>query len=154
MFANEHGGYLPKAENNMSAVMLGWSSPQSTRWEFASNMASWEWAIMKYLNKNRAVFTCPGDSGLRQRHLWNDTSPPATLGGEDPKRDDVIGSYRMNWSNEILSGSQNLSAGYNSCVMTSPKLSQVKPADQAIIYIEGTNGYLDGGNFLPAMGKI
>jgi prepilin-type processing-associated H-X9-DG protein len=112
-------------------------------------MASWEWAIMKYVNKNKAVFTCPGDTGERQRHLWNDASSATRVGGEDAKLDDVVGSYRMNWSNEILSGSKNLSAGYASCIMTSPKIGQIKPADQAIIYVEGTNGYLDGGNFFP-----
>ena len=78
MFANEHGGYLPKAENNMGPVMLGWNQPRGTRWEFAENMASWEWALMKYLSKNKGVFVCPADSGQRVRHNWNDTSSAAT----------------------------------------------------------------------------
>jgi prepilin-type processing-associated H-X9-DG protein len=147
MFANEHGGYLPKAENNMGPVMLGWSGVQGTRWEFAQDMASWEWALMKYLNKNKEVFTCPADSGLRVRHNWNDTSSATNLGGENGKLDNVVGSYRMNWSNEILGGSGNLGAGYGSCLMTSPKVTQVKPADRAIIFIDGTNGFSDGGNF-------
>jgi prepilin-type N-terminal cleavage/methylation domain-containing protein/prepilin-type processing-associated H-X9-DG protein len=147
MFSNEHGGFLPKAENNMSPVMLGWNLPQSTRWEFAQDMASWEWAIMKYVNKNKLVFICPADSGQRVRHLWNDTSSPTNLGGEDPKLDNVVGSYRMNWSNEMLGGSKNLGSGYNACTMTSPKLTQMKPAERAIIFADGTNGFSDGGNF-------
>jgi len=147
MFTNEHGGFLPKAENNMGPVMLGWNAPQASRWEFAQDMASWEWAVMKYVNKNRGVFICPSDSGQRVRHIWNDTSSTQNLGGEDPKLDNVVGSYRMNWSNESLGGSKNLGGGYNACIMTSPKLTQMKPAERAILFADGTNGFSDGGNF-------
>ena len=147
MFAGEHAGYLPKAENNMGPVMLGWDRPQGTRWEFAPDMASWEWAIMKYVSRNKGVFVCPADAGLRVRHLWNDTVAAPRVGGEDPKLDNVVGSYRMNWSNEVLDGSKNLGAGYNACVMISPKVTQVKPADRAILFMDGTNGFSDGGAF-------
>src|SRR5213075_447395 len=40
MFANEHGGYLPKAENNGSPRMQGWSNRRGTRWEFDDNLWS------------------------------------------------------------------------------------------------------------------
>jgi prepilin-type N-terminal cleavage/methylation domain-containing protein/prepilin-type processing-associated H-X9-DG protein len=140
MFANEHGGYLPKAENNMGPVMMGWNQPRGTRWEFAENMASWEWALMKYLNKNRGVFICPADSGQRVRHNWNDTSSAATLGGEDGKLDNVVGSYRYNWSNEILGGNP---LDYNATEFIAPKLNQLKPAEQAIIYMDGLGSHAD-----------
>src|SRR6478672_8403423 len=58
MFANEHAGYLPKAENNGSSHMRGWSVRMSERWEFDDNLWSWQWALYKYVNKNGAVFQC------------------------------------------------------------------------------------------------
>jgi len=139
MFANEHGGYLPKAENNGSPRMQGWSLRLGTRWEFDDNMWSWQWALYKYVNKNAAVFQCPADNEPKTRYTWNDGQP-------DGKLDNFAGSYRMNWSNETLeaaTGAPNLSSNYNATIMTSPKLSQMKPAERAIIYVDGTATYSD-----------
>ena len=77
------------------------------------------------------------------RYLWNNNMPNGT-------DDDLAGSYRMNWSNEFLdatSGAPNLSTNYNVTIMTSPKLSQMKPADRAIIYVDGSATYSDQVNF-------
>src|SRR5438034_10719995 len=56
MFANEHQGYLPKAENNGSPRMQGWAGRLGTRWEFDDNMWSWQFALLKYVNKSKAVY--------------------------------------------------------------------------------------------------
>ncbi len=137
MFANEHAGYLPQAENNGSPRMQGWSNRVGTRWEFSNDMWSWEWAIMKYVSRNKAVFQCPTDTDPKIRYAWNDSN--GTL-GEPGSADNVPASYRMNWSNvtlEATTGAPDLSTNYNNTVMTSPKISQIKPADRAIIYMDG-----------------
>jgi prepilin-type processing-associated H-X9-DG protein/prepilin-type N-terminal cleavage/methylation domain-containing protein len=143
MFANEHGGFLPKAENNGSPRMQGWSTRLGTRWEFDDNMWSWQWAIYKYVNKNAAVFQCPADADPKIRYTWND-------GQTDGKLDNFYGSYRMNWSNEILqaaSGSPDLSANYNNTIMVSPKISEIRPPERAILFVDGTATYSDQVGF-------
>ena len=146
MFANEHGGYLPKAENNGAPVMQGWATRVGSRWEFADNMWAWEWALLKYAGRNRQVFRCPADPEPRTRYLWNDTM--SNLGGENSKDDNVPGSYRYNWSNEILESGNgsppNLSSNYNGTRMVSPKLSQMKPSERAILFMDGANTLGDG----------
>ena len=144
MFANEHGGYLPKAENNGSPSMMGWANRLGTRWEFADNMWSWQYVLLKYMGKNKGVYQCPTDTDPRIRYKWNDSMSGL---GDNGDADNVPGSYRMNWSNETLDGSKNLNAGYNSCIMISPKLPQMKPLDRAIIFCDGTNSFYDGGAF-------
>jgi prepilin-type N-terminal cleavage/methylation domain-containing protein/prepilin-type processing-associated H-X9-DG protein len=145
MFANDHKGYLPKAENNGSPMMQGWANRLGTRWEFDDNMWSWQWAIYKYAGKNAAVFQCPADTDPKLRYIWNDST---VVNGKD---DNFAGSYRMNWSNEILTAvgtsTPNLSTNYNGTIMTSPKITQIKPAERAIIYMDGTSTLGDQVNF-------
>lgn len=149
MFANEHGGYIPKAENNGSPRMQGWNVRLGTRWEFPENMWSWQFAIYKYLNKSKGAFQCPTDTEARNRYTWNDAM--TNLGGEKGDSDNFAGSYRMNWSNEILESANatppSLSTNYNGTIMTSPKLSQIKPPERSIIYCDGTSTYADGVSF-------
>ena len=70
---------------------------------------------MKYVGRSRQVFRCPADPESRTRYLWNDTM--TNLGGENPKDDNVPGSYRYNWSNETLESGNgsppNRSSNYN-----------------------------------------
>ena len=149
MFANEHGGYLPKSENNGSPRMQGWNLRLGTRWEFADNMWSWQFAIYKYLNKSKGPFQCPSDTEARNRYMWNDTM--TNLGGEKGDADNFAASYRMNWSNEVLESANtlppSLSTNYNGTIMISPKLSQLKPAERSIIYVDGTATYADQVNY-------
>jgi len=147
MFANDHGGYLPKAENNGSPRMQGWSVRLGSRWEFSDNVWSWQFAILKYVNRNKAVFQCPTDDSPKTRYTWNDSMSGL---GEDGKADNLAASYRMNWSNEILeatSGAPDLGANYNNTIMISPKLTQLKPLDRSIIFCDGTATYADQVTF-------
>jgi len=71
MFANEHTGYLPKAENNGSPRMQGWNVRLGTRWEYDDNLWSWQYALLKYVNKSKDVFLCPADTDPKIRYQWN-----------------------------------------------------------------------------------
>jgi len=51
--ANEHQGYLPKAENNGSPSMQGWANRRGTRWEFDDNLWSWQYVLLKYVNRSK-----------------------------------------------------------------------------------------------------
>jgi prepilin-type N-terminal cleavage/methylation domain-containing protein/prepilin-type processing-associated H-X9-DG protein len=137
MFAGEHGGHLPKAYNNGAARVRGWYGVEGTRWEFAEPMWSWEYALMKYLGNAKGAFRCPSDPAADEaiRYTWNDD--PAQPFTTD---DNVAASYRMNWSNEFLEGNP---FDYNQTVFVSPKLTQVTPASQAIIYFDGLASYYD-----------
>jgi prepilin-type processing-associated H-X9-DG protein len=56
----------------------------------------------------------------------------------------------MNWSNEILqaaSGSPDLSANYNNTIMVSPKISEIRPPERAILFVDGTATYSDQVGF-------
>jgi prepilin-type processing-associated H-X9-DG protein len=144
MFAQEHQGFLPKAYNNGGAVMRGSSLPVGKTWEFSNAFWCWEHVVMKYTRNNKALFNCPADTEPRIRYTWNDTmsNPPVT----DPTYDNVAASYRYNWSNELY----NHTLPYSQRVFTSPKITQIKPADRAIIFIDGTQGAQDQINYQDA----
>lgn len=135
MFANEHGGYLPKAENNGSPRMQGWNIRLGAQWEFSEPMWSWEYVIMKYMNKNKGAFLCPADPEPKIRFKWNDTMSNLP---DVPDADNVAGSYRYNWSNEIYEGAKDPDTQYNATIFVSPKLTQIKPIERAIIFCDGT----------------
>lgn len=144
MFANDHGGYMPKAENNGGPTIRGWNGIIGQSWEYREPMWSWEYVLMKYLNRNKAVFNCPTDTEPKIRFRWNDTL--ANL-PDVADADNVAGSYRMNWSNEVLDGAKDPGAGYNNTIFISPKLSQIKPLSKAIIFVDGTGTYGDQVGF-------
>ena len=137
MFAQEHQGFLPKAQNNGSATMKGWSTRVGTRWEFTEPFWAWEHVLLKYMKGNKAVFNCPADIESRIRYTANDTmaNPPE----KDPTYDNIPASYRYNWSNEIY----DPNVAYDQRTFASAKLTQIKPADRAIIFIDGTSGAKD-----------
>jgi prepilin-type N-terminal cleavage/methylation domain-containing protein/prepilin-type processing-associated H-X9-DG protein len=147
MFASEHQSFLPQAENNGSPRMQGWNTRLGTRWDYADNLWSWEYVLMKSLGKNKAVFQCPTDPEPKIRYKWNDNMPD---GGDD----NVGTSYRMNWSNVTLEGANgsapSLSANYGQTIMTSPKLAQMKPAERAIVFMDGAGSYSDGNGYQDA----
>jgi prepilin-type N-terminal cleavage/methylation domain-containing protein/prepilin-type processing-associated H-X9-DG protein len=137
MFAQEHGGFIPQAYNNGSGVMRGSNTPLAKTWDFSEPMWGWEYALMKYMKRNKPVFRCAADSSDIVRYQWNDgmSNLPDT-----PDADNVAASYRINWSNEFLSGDLLV---YSNKIFTSPKLNQLKPAERAIIYMDGLGSYQD-----------
>jgi prepilin-type N-terminal cleavage/methylation domain-containing protein/prepilin-type processing-associated H-X9-DG protein len=142
MFAQEHDSYLPKAENNPGPRVLGWNNLQGTNWEFTdSRMSSWEYTLMKYVNKNKAVFQCPADADPRIRFTSNDF-----LGGLPDRgdTDNVARSYRYNWSNEIYEGARNPNTAYNNTLFVSAKTTQIRPQEKAIIVMDGSGSRYDG----------
>jgi prepilin-type N-terminal cleavage/methylation domain-containing protein/prepilin-type processing-associated H-X9-DG protein len=145
MFAQEHQGFLPKAQNNGSATMKGWNTRVGTRWEFTEPFWAWEHVLLKYMKNNKGVFGCPADIEPRIRYIANDTmaNPPE----KDPTYDNIPASYRYNWSNEIY----NPALAYDQRTFVSAKLTQIKPADRAIIFIDGTSGAKDQINYQDAL---
>jgi prepilin-type processing-associated H-X9-DG protein len=93
------------------------------------------------MKNNKGVFNCPADIEPRIRYLANDTmaNPPE----KDPTYDNVPASYRYNWSNEIY----DPNIAYDQRTFTSPKLNQIRPADRAIIFIDGVSGAQDQVNY-------
>jgi prepilin-type N-terminal cleavage/methylation domain-containing protein len=75
MFAQEHGGCLPKAQNNGSNIMKGWNTRVGKSWEFSEPFWAWEHVLLKYMKNNKAVFACPADTDPRIRYTWNDSLP-------------------------------------------------------------------------------
>jgi prepilin-type N-terminal cleavage/methylation domain-containing protein/prepilin-type processing-associated H-X9-DG protein len=140
MFSNEHGGYMPKAQNNGGPVVRGWNNVVGKSWEFREPMWGWEHAILKYVNRNKGVFACPSDSDPKTRYTWNDTL--ANL-PDTPTSDNVPGSYRYNWSNEFY----DPAIPYDQRLFTSPKITQIKPAQNAIVFFDGTGTYYDQVNW-------
>jgi prepilin-type N-terminal cleavage/methylation domain-containing protein/prepilin-type processing-associated H-X9-DG protein len=138
MFAQEHGGCIPQAYNNGSGTMKGYNTIVGKSWEFSEPMWGWEYALMKYMKGNKAVFRCSADESDVVRYQWNDAMPNLP---DKPDADNVAASYRMNWSNEVLQG--NAASDYNNAIFMSPKLTQIKPADQAIIYMDGLGSHFD-----------
>jgi prepilin-type N-terminal cleavage/methylation domain-containing protein/prepilin-type processing-associated H-X9-DG protein len=137
MFAQEHQGFLPKAQNNGSATMKGWNTRVGKSWEFSEPFWAWEHVLLKYMKGNKAVFGCPADIDSRTRYTANDTmaNPPVS----DPTYDNIPASYRYNWSNEIY----DLALAYDARMFVSPKLTQIRPADRAIIFLDGASGAKD-----------
>jgi prepilin-type processing-associated H-X9-DG protein len=133
MFANEHGQYLPKAENNAGPVVQGFSNVQGQSWGHSWPTMSWQHVLLKYVGNNKAVFQCPTDQFPKNR--WP---------GNDPVNNNIPGSYRYNWSNEIFSGAKDPNGNYNGTIFISPKLAQIRPADQAILYFDGSGSLYDG----------
>lgn len=137
MFAADHDGHLPKAFNNGSNRMRGWNTRLGTQWEFVEPMWGWEYAIMKYMGKSRNVFQCPADTSEAIRYTWNDGDSNLP---DEPDADNVAASYRMNYSNEILEGNPSV---YEETIFVSPKITQLKPAHQAIIFADGLGSLAD-----------
>jgi prepilin-type N-terminal cleavage/methylation domain-containing protein/prepilin-type processing-associated H-X9-DG protein len=132
MFANEHGGHLPKAENNAGPTVMGWNTLIGASWGLEWPQFSWEYAILKYVNNNKGVFRCPADPEPKNR-----------FPGTDPLAN-IPGSYRYNWSNESYGGSKDPNTAYTTCIFISAKLSQIKPTDAAIIFFDGSGSRYDG----------
>ena len=141
MFAQEHGGAMPKAQNNGSSIMKGWNTRVGQSWEFDEPFWAWEHVLMKYLKGNKQIFACPADIEPRIRYTWNDTmaNPPV----KDTKSDNIPACYRYNWSNELY----NPSLAYDQRTFTSPKLNQLRPMDKVIIFLDGTAGPADQINY-------
>ena len=137
MFAQEHGGCIPQAYNNGSGTMKGYSTVVGKSWEFSEPMWGWEYALLKYMKGNKAVFRCAADDSDVLRYTWNDATPNLP---DKPDADNVAASYRMNWSNEILQGNP---ADFNNTIFVAPKLNQLKPANQAIIFMDGLGSHFD-----------
>jgi prepilin-type processing-associated H-X9-DG protein len=133
MFAQEHKGYLPKAENNAAAVVMGFSTPMSESWGLSWPSFEWEHVLLKYMGNKKDVFQCPSDS-----------DPKIRFPGNDPINSNIPGSYRYNWSNEIYGGDKDPGGHYNTTSFTSPKISQLKPGDHAIMFMDGSGSYYDG----------
>jgi prepilin-type N-terminal cleavage/methylation domain-containing protein/prepilin-type processing-associated H-X9-DG protein len=133
MFANEHGGYLPKAENNAGPTVLGFSNVQGASWGMAWPAMGWEHALMKYVNNSKNVFQCPADPFPKNRYP-----------GNDPINNNIIGSYRYNWSNETYGGAKDPNtAAYNQTLFISAKISQIRPTDGAIMFFDGSGSRYD-----------
>ncbi|HYO11063.1 MAG TPA: prepilin-type N-terminal cleavage/methylation domain-containing protein [Tepidisphaeraceae bacterium] len=137
LFANEHGGHLPHASNNGSNRMKGWNTRLGKSWEFSEPMWGWEQATMKYMNKNKGVFLCPGDTSDIVRYTWNDTMPNLP---DKPDSDNVAASYRMNFSNASYEGN---TGDYNTTEFITPKLTQIRTQDQAIVFMDGLGSHFD-----------
>jgi prepilin-type N-terminal cleavage/methylation domain-containing protein/prepilin-type processing-associated H-X9-DG protein len=138
MFAGEHGGYLPKAQNNYGPVVRGFSNIQGVSWGLSWPSASWQHALMKYVGNKKEVFQCPTDQQPKMRF------PPSGT-NTDPLITNLPGSYRYNWSNESYDGAKNPNgATYDSTIFISAKLAQLRPADQAIMYFDGSGSRYDG----------
>jgi prepilin-type N-terminal cleavage/methylation domain-containing protein/prepilin-type processing-associated H-X9-DG protein len=141
LFAGEHDGHLMHAYNNGSSRMLGWANRQGKTWPFDEPTGStppgtgwyWEHVILKYVHGGKGVFRCPTDTSDIVRYEW-------TNGTED----DVAASYRFNFSNEFLEGNP---ADFNQTVFVAPKLTQVTPQSQAIVFFDGLGSYYDQINF-------
>jgi prepilin-type N-terminal cleavage/methylation domain-containing protein/prepilin-type processing-associated H-X9-DG protein len=134
MFANEHQQYLPKAENNAGPVVMGFATVQGASWGMSWPSMSWQHALLKYVGNKKEVFQCPADA-----------QPKMRFPGTDPLNNNLPGSYRYNWSNESYGGSKDPNtAAYNSTLFISAKLAQIKPADQAIMFMDGSGSRYDG----------
>jgi prepilin-type processing-associated H-X9-DG protein len=142
MFAQEHGGCLPKAQNNGAAVMKGWNTRVSKSWEFSEPFWAWEHVLMKYVKNNKQIFADPADSNPRIRYTWNDSmaNPPVP----DTTYDNIPACYRYNWNNEIY----DPNIVYDQRLFTSPKLTQIRPSNKAIIFADGTAGPADQINYM------
>src|SRR5215211_4672710 len=113
MFAQEHGGCLPKAQNNGSNIMKGWNTRLGKSWEFSEPFWAWEHVLLKYMKNNKQIFACPADIEPRVRYTWNDSmaNPPVP----DTKYDNIPACYRYNWSNELY----NAGTAYDQRTFTS-----------------------------------
>src|SRR6478672_7387908 len=79
MFANEHGGSLPKAQNNGSNIMKGWNTRVGKTWEFSEPFWAWEHVLLKYVKNNKQIFADPADPDPRIRYTWNDSMANAPV---------------------------------------------------------------------------
>ena len=94
MFANEHGGYLPKAWFNDGIV---WSQRNNGKmtWPYRDPMYGWTYLLSLYMGKNKQVFRCPSDD---TDHVYDTFNNGMSGLGDDPTADDIPGSYRLNIS--------------------------------------------------------
>lgn len=132
LFANEHQGYLPHAENNGAVKMQGWSTRIGTRWEWDEPAWSWEQALTKYMGNSNKAFRCPADDADSVRFA---SSNAYWSVADRPYMNDIPASYRMNFSNSSYEGA-NL-ADYNTRIVTPARLTQLKPASKAILFADG-----------------
>lgn len=124
LFAQEHKGYMPKHWGNCGAV------PSNTDWGFTSADQKWgfDYVLLSTQKLQKQVFRCPGEvpTTAFTRGTW-------TPGDED----DIPGSYKINASNQYIAPSAN---GTDTGAY---KLTQLRQADKAIVFVDGTRGWGD-----------
>lgn len=145
MFANEHGGFLPQAENNGSSKMKGWSTRVGATWEWDAPAWSWEQALTKYMGKSNKAFRCPADTSDEVRFKSSD---PYYRMPDQPYMNDIATSYRMNISNSHFEGPSianypQTAASYDTTTVTPARLTQLKPTSKAILFADGQGSLED-----------
>jgi len=128
MFSHEHKGWLPRAwwntRPNATPVGLG-ADPvdyaSSDSWGYRHPMYGFDYVLLQYTKKNKAVFQCQSDDNAQLRGTTFDTEPNLP---DEPKADDIPASYRLNMSN-------------NPNEIEAVKVTQLRPSSKAILIVEG-----------------
>ena len=129
MFTHEKKGWLPKAWWNsrpnsfpMGQDVMPSDHAASDAWGYRYPMYGFDYVMLLYTKRNKAVFQCPSDDNPQLRGTTLDNVPNLP---DDPKADDIAASYRINVSN-------------HPSMVESIKITQLRPASKAIIFVEGT----------------
>ncbi len=123
MFANEHKGSLVKPWYNQEAIYDGREGDDGTNdWGFREPFNGWTYILNQKI-KSKNVWECPGNGETELRGLWT-TPATAGVGNQPADADDLPSSYRINWS-QYPDWRETI------------KITKVRPAAQAILFVEG-----------------